>query len=179
MKIAKKTKRREKLLDSILKHMMNHTMFSDKVSRTRDTESMIQKNLFLYLEDEDRLKKCIEDYGMTDKKSAELAASFQWEQKKTTTVKNFSVFSTNHRPDAVLDMEDFRIGIEIKKGDSGTALRSGLGQCLIYGSEFDFAIYLFVDMTDNRNILKSLDGERERKIINDLWDNYNVKFDIV
>ena len=54
------------------------------------------------------------------KKSAELVASFQWEQKTTTTVNNFSVFSTNHRPDAVLDIEDFRIGIEIKKGDSGS-----------------------------------------------------------
>ncbi|MGU9957367.1 MAG: hypothetical protein ACNYPI_06980 [Arenicellales bacterium WSBS_2016_MAG_OTU3] len=99
--------------------------------------------------------------------------------KLTTTVNNFTVFSTNHRPDAILDLEDFRIGIEIKKGEGGGTLRSGLGQCLLYSSEFDFILYLFVDITPNQNIQKSTNGSREKEIIEDLWQSHNVMFDII
>lgn len=113
------------------------------------------------------------------KKSKEFVANFQWEQKITTTVNNFTVFSTNHRPDAILNLDNFRIGIEIKKGDGGTALRSGLGQCLLYSTEFDFILYLFVDITPNQNIRRSTEGQREKDIIEDLWNSHNVMFDII
>jgi hypothetical protein len=94
-------------------------------------------------------------------------------------VKNFTVFSTNHRPDAILELEDLRIAIEIKKSEAGASLRSGLGQCIIYSSEYDFVIYIFVDITPNQNIRKSVDAEREKKIIDDLWQSHNVSFEIV
>ncbi len=175
--MAKKTDRRVKLLESIMSCMKNHNMFSKQVSRRRDTESAIQKHLFLSLED--NLEEYLIKYGMNDKKSKTLVTNFQWEQKSTTTVNNFTVFSTNHRPDAILDLEDFRIGIEIKKGEGGGALRSGLGQCLLYSTEFDFILYLFVDITPNQNIQKSTNGSREKEIIEDLWQSHNVMFDII
>ncbi len=177
MKMAKKTDRRVKLLQSIILHMKSHNMFSKQVSRKRDTENVIQKNLFLSLED--KLEEFLIEYGIREKKSKELVANFQWEQKLTTTVNNFTVFSTNHRPDAILDLDDFRIGIEIKKGDGGSALRSGLGQCLLYSTEFDFVLYLFVDITPNQNIRKSTEGQREKDIIEDLWNSHNVMFDVI
>jgi hypothetical protein len=177
MKLAKKTDRRVKLLESIISHMKAHNMFSKQVSRKRDTESTIQKNLFLSLED--KLDDFIIEYGVSEKKSKDLVSKFQWEQKLTTTVNNFTIFSTNHRPDAVLNIGDFRIGIEIKKGDGGSSLRSGLGQCLIYSSEFDFVLYLFVDTTPNQNICKSIEGQREKEIVENLWNNHNVMFDII
>ena len=175
--MAKKTDRRVKLLKSIMSRMKNHNMFSKHVSRKRDSESIIQKNLFLSLEE--KLDEFLVTYGMNDKKSKQIVANFQWEQKLTTTVNNFTVFSTNHRPDAILDLEDFRIGIEIKKGEGGGTLRSGLGQCLLYSSEFDFILYLFVDITPNQNIQKSTNGSREKEIIEDLWQSHNVMFDII
>lgn len=177
MRLAKKSERRVKLLNAILSHMKSHNMFSKQVSRKRDTESVIQKNLFLNLED--KLERFLTKYGFGEVKSKELVANFQWEQKLTTTVNNFTVFSTNHRPDAILDLNDFRIGIEIKKGDGGSSLRNGLGQCLLYSSEFDFVLYLFVDITPNQNIQKSIKGQREKDIIDDLWNNHNVMFDII
>jgi hypothetical protein len=177
MKMAKKTDRRVKLLNSIISHMKSHNMFSKQVSRKRDTENVIQKNLFLALED--HLGKYLIKYGVGEVKSKKIVANFQWEQKLTTTVNNFTIFSTNHRPDAILDLDDFRIGIEIKKGDGGSSLRNGLGQCLLYSSEFDFVLYLFVDITPNQNIHKSTKGQREKDIIEDLWNNHNVMFDII
>lgn len=177
MKLAKKTNRRVKLLKSIMSQMKGHDMFSMQVSRKRDTENTIKKNLFLSLEK--KLKRFLIKYGINDNKSKELVAGFQWEQKLTTTVNNFTVFSTNHRPDAVLDLDDFRIGIEIKKGDGGSALRGGLGQCLLYSTEFDFVLYLFVDITPNQNIQKSISGLRESDMIEYLWLRHNVMFDVI
>ena len=132
--------------------MKSHNMFSKQVSRKRDAESVIQKNLFLSLEDQ--LGEYLVNYGVGEVKSKKIVANFQWEQKLTTTVNNFTIFSTNHRPDAILDLDDFRIGIEIKKDDGGSSLRNGLGQCLLYSSEFDFLLYLFVDITPNCKDLK-------------------------
>jgi len=177
MILAKKTERRVKLLRAIMDDMKSHKMFSKKVSRSKDTESVIQKNIFLELED--NLEKYLQDYGFTETKSKKITEKFQWEQKTSTHVNNFSVFSTNHRPDAILNLDDFRIGIEIKKGDSGSSLRSGLGQCVLYGTEYDFVLYLFVDITPNQNIAKSVDGEREKLVIDGLWDNHNVLLDII
>jgi hypothetical protein len=79
MKMAKKTDRRVKLLQSIILHMKSHNMFSKQVSRKRDTENVIQKNLFLSLED--KLEKFLIEYGIREKKSKELVENFQWEQK--------------------------------------------------------------------------------------------------
>ena len=106
MRLAKKSDRRVKLLNAILLHMKSHNMFSKQVSRKRDTESVIQKNLFLNLEDQ--LEKFLTKYGFGEVKSKKLVSNFQWEQKLTTTVNNFTVFSTNHRPDAILDLRPLR-----------------------------------------------------------------------
>jgi hypothetical protein len=177
MKLSKKTDRRVKLLHAIMSHMKSNNMFSDRVSRKRDTESVIQKNLFLALED--RLEEFLIEYGASEKRSKKLVAGFQWEQKLKTTVNNFVVFSTNHRPDAVLEVGNFRIGIEIKKGAGGAALRSGLGQCLVYSTQFDFVLYLFVDVTPNQDIRNSTGGKHEKELVEDLWNSHNVMFDII
>ena len=81
MRLAKKSDRRVKLLNAILLHMKSHNMFSKQVSRKRDTESVIQKNLFLNLEDQ--LEKFLTKYGFGEVKSKKLVSNFQWEQKLT------------------------------------------------------------------------------------------------
>lgn len=53
-----------------------------------------------------------------------------------------------------------------------------MGQAL-YSTEFDFVLYLFVDITPNQNIRKSTEGQREKEIIEDLWNSHNVMFDII
>lgn len=174
---AKKSTRRVILLNNIIETFSNHPIFSDHVSRKSDTESMIQKSLFLTLQN--NLYELLLKYGYSNRKSKRIAEKFQWEQKLTIHVRNFTVFSTSHRPDAVLDMEEIRIGIEIKKGQDGASLRAGLGQCLIYSTEYDFVVYLFVDTTPNRNIKKSIEAKREQMIIKTLWEDHNVLFHIV
>ncbi len=70
MKLAKKTDRRVKLLQSIMLHMKSDRMFSKLVRRDNDSENYIQKNLFLSVEE--KLKDFLVDYGINDNKSKKL-----------------------------------------------------------------------------------------------------------
>ena len=40
-----------------------------------------------------------------------------------------------------------RIAVEVKRGQSGSAIREGIGQALVYAAsqDFDFVNYLFID----------------------------------
>ena len=172
-----KSKKRTDFLKRVMELLLDHETLSEDVSRKSATEATIQSALFARLNK--KLEKYAKEYGLNDKQSRLVQDNFRYESKTTNHVNNFAVFSTNHRPDAILEMDGLRICVELKKGDNGSSLRSGLGQCVIYGSEFDFTLYLFVDMTPNRNIKKSVDAEREKKIIDDLWDLHNVMFAIV
>lgn len=178
-KKAQQTKKRIRFLDSIFDVMERHELFSEIVSRKRDTEAQIQKMLFLKLQNE--LPNLISStFGISPKKSKLLVNhNFVWEQNKKTTVHNFSFFATNHRPDAVLEIEKLRIALEIKKGDGGLAIRSGIGQSIVYSTQFDFVLYFFVDTSSGGDIRSSYKGEKESSLIDSLWKDYNIKFIIV
>lgn len=181
VKRAKRTNKRTDLIKSITKTMLDHELFGGVTSRKSDSEYNIQKAVFLRLNS--AISKILqEEYGMRKSLADEVPSSyFKFEQNTKTTVNNFSLFSTGHRPDGVLEIpnEDLRIAIEIKKGDSGGAIRSGIGQAVVYSYEFDFVIYFFVDTTPGNNIKSSATGVKEDDLIQSLWDNYNVKLVIV
>jgi hypothetical protein len=173
------TQKRIQFLDSILEAMKKHEIFSDIVSRKNDTEYQIQKNLFLRLQNE-LPNLLISSFGYSEKKAKHIVKNnFKWEQKKTTTVSTFSFFATNHRPDAELEFDNLRIAIEIKKGDNGLAIRSGIGQSIVYYTEFDFVLYFFVDTSPGNNIKSNCSGGKENLLIESLWNNYNIKFIVV
>ncbi len=177
---AAQTQKRIKFLNAIIRTMVKHELFRETVSRQRDTEPQIQKALFLRLQDE--LPKILQyHFDYTKDKALKIVRDgFLWEQNVNTTVNNFSFFATNHRPDSVFSIKDeLRIAIEIKKGDSGSALRSGIGQALVYSTQFHFVIYFFVDISPGNDIKSSFTGKKEKELINSLWKNYNIKFKVV
>ena len=49
----------------------------------------------------------------------------------------------------------------------------------LYSSAFDFVVYLYVDISKDKKIRDSMVGEKEQELINDLWDNHNVLFQVV
>lgn len=180
MKKTAHTKKRSSFIDEIIRSLEKNDIFSEIVSRKQDTESLLQKVLFLRLEKE-LPAILISHFGYSEKKSTKIVEErFKWEQKISTTVPSFNFFATNHRPDSVLEVnEEIRIAIELKKGDSGQSLRSGIGQALVYSTQFNFTIYLFVDTTPAFDIKSSHSAEKEQALINSLWKNYNVKFIVV
>jgi hypothetical protein len=102
-----------------------------------------------------------------------------WEGDVTTTVNNFTIFGTQHRPDFVVKIDKLRVAVEVKKGETGHSLREGIGQSLVYSSEFDFVVYLYVDISKDKKIRDSMGGVQEQELITDLWDNHNVLFKVV
>lgn len=123
----------------------------------------------------------IKEYlGCSDKQADKIVLNdFKWEGDNNTTVHHFVRFGKQHRPDAVLEVDNLKIAIEIKQGDSGASLRSGLGQCLLYSSVYDFTIYIFVDKTKSSDIKNTISAEEESNIVKQLWELYNTKFIIV
>lgn len=171
------TEKRSNFVEDIITCFRDHDIFSKIVSLKHNDERQIQQALFLSFQKE---LPCIlsKRFRFSEKKANMIAdQGFKWEQKITTTVSNFNFFATHHRPDAVLEVNDnLRIAIELKKGDSGQAIRAGIGQALVYATQFNFTIYLFVDMTPAKDIQSSLIAEKEKALIDSLWKNYNVKF---
>ena len=180
MKTSVRSTKRINLINAIIETMLKHEIFSDIVSRKKDTESQIQKALFLRLQK--KLPEILTNvYGLSLKRASQITqAGFMWEQKLSTVVSHFDFFATKHRPDSILEIaNDMRIAIEIKKGSTGSSIRAGIGQSLVYATQFNFVIYFFVDITPGLDIKNSMTAKREANLMQSLWDNYNIKFQVV
>lgn len=159
MKRAVKTAKRIKLLKSIAEDITSHERFEENVKR-KSLETETQLAVFQRLEKVLLKDHIIEYLNCSDKHAQSIVTdNFKWEGDTNTTVHHFIRFGKQHRPDAILEIDNLKIAIEIKQGDNGSSLRSGLGQCILYSSVYDFTIYVFVDKT------KSLDIKNTRSEI--------------
>jgi len=79
----------------------------------------------------------------------------------------------------IFEIDAMKIAIEFKRGDSGGSLRSGIGQSLIYSTDYDFTVFLFIDTSDNSTIANCSRSEEEERFIENLWKNHNIKFIVV
>jgi len=73
-------------------------------------------------------------------------------------------------------VSDLKVAIEIKRGSSGSDLRSGIGQSIIYSTHYDFVITLFIDTSDDKRVFNARQGSNEINFTETLWKNYNIKF---
>jgi hypothetical protein len=103
----------------------------------------------------------------------------KWEGNVNTTVKQIQFMGTQNRPDLTIQSEGVTIAIELKKGDRGASLREGFGQSIVYSTAYDFVIYMFIDVTEDGRIVNGSTAVNEQKFLQNLWDNFNVKFTIV
>ena len=172
-----KTKKREELLDAIV-NVITHKDIYDTIDYRNSNESSIKQFMYQPLLSE-LTKQYSKRYNSEDKAKNKAKESLIWEANKQTTLHNITLFGTQHRPDMVTEINGLNIAIEVKKGSTGNDLRSGFGQCLVYQSHYDFIIYLFVDTSDDKRILNSVSGNKEKYLIDSIWENYNVRFAVV
>ena len=78
-----------------------------------------------------------------------------------------------------IQSEGVTIAIEFKKGDRGSSLREGFGHSIVYSTAYDFVIYMFIDVSEDGRIVNGSTAVNEQKFLQNLWDNFNVKFAIV
>lgn len=103
----------------------------------------------------------------------------KWEGNVNTTVRNIQFMGTANRPDMTVEIGGINIAIEVKKGNRGSALREGFGQALIYSTVFDFVLYLFIDTSEESRIVNGATAVTEERFLENIWDNFNIKFVVV
>tara|TARA_Y100001934_G_scaffold7805_1_gene10533 strand:- start:80 stop:622 length:543 start_codon:yes stop_codon:yes gene_type:complete len=176
-----KSKKRVKIVESIASAISSNKIFDVIDYRNRNEDYIKQYMHQPLISELEALYEDLELSKSTDKDLVRQKAKdcLLWEGDVNTTVNNFTFFGTQHRPDFVVKIDKLKVAVEVKKGESGSSLREGIGQSLVYASEFDFVVYLYVDISKDKKIRDSMGGSQEQELINDLWDSHNVLFQVV
>jgi hypothetical protein len=180
MTLSNKSAKRTEIVQRLMEQLKTPEVFKTVPYKTQN-EDKIKTSQYPHLLNE--VTKLYTDFKKLVPKSAKQRAkeNLLWEGNINTTVRNVLFFGTYHRPDFVLEYDDnLRIAIEIKRGDDGNSVRSGIGQAIVYtASGFDFAICLFIDTSKEGNILSSVSGDKEKEFIDKLWEENNVLFGVI
>lgn len=178
MKLASKSKKRLELLDSIQEGISTRDVF-ETIDYKSQSEDKIKQFIYPHLLDQ------LTEYVMDKKGFGRALAKekartmIKWEGNVKTTVKNMHFMGTANRPDMTIDSDGVSIAIEFKKGDRGSSLREGFGQSIIYSTAYDFVIYMFIDISPEGKIVNGSTAVTEQNFLENLWENFNVKFTIV
>lgn len=175
----KKTKRAETIIQGIMAPLK-----SDKIYKTINYKHKNEAEIKLFMHSVllDGLKKIYRRMQPNLRESTiqkKADRSLFWESDVKTTINNIIFLGVQHRPDFLVDIYGLRIGVEIKRGDDGSSIREGLGQSLVYSTEYDFVVYLFIDISSDKKIGRSYNGQEEKQMVKSLWENYNIWFDVV
>ena len=160
MKQASKSQKRIEFLDLISEAITHDDIFGT-LNYKKKSEDQIKQ--FIY----PHLVKDLTDYvvgqGQEDKEKAKeiVKSSINWEGDVNTTVSHILFMGTRNRPDMTIEMNGMKIAIE---------------QSMIYATHYDFVLYLFVDISDDKRIQNAQGGVNELSLTGELWDNYNIKF---
>jgi hypothetical protein len=170
---ARKSERRKAICEGIINALKNDEVF-DRLKYKNKTESELQNRMAIPLNR--TVASLLEEYKgwNPDRAIAEARVRFKSEEDPNTTVKNFMFMGVQHRPDFVIDFDDIHIAVEIKKGSSGQSVRECIGQSVVYNTNYDFTVVLYVDTSQDDRIKNAFTGEREQKVVESLWDNHNI-----
>ena len=178
MKLASKSKKRIELLDSIQSGITTRDIF-ETIDYKSQSEDKIKQFIYPHLLDQ-LTEYIVERKGFSRGLAKEKARTMiKWEGNVNTTVKNIQFMGTANRPDMTVESEGVTIAIEFKKGDRGSDLREGFGQSIIYSTAYDFVMYVFIDTSPDSKIVNGSTAVNEQRFLENLWDNFNVKFAIV
>jgi len=162
IRMAQKSIRRTKIIDQILETLKSDDIFKTLNYRNKSEtyinqymhQPLIQSLMRIHRDENPRLS----DSRLLTK----ARKSILWEGDVKTPIHNIQFLGVQHRPDFIISLENekLRIAIEIRRGNTGAAIREGIGQSLVYASSGDiaFVIYLFIDK---------------------LWLYFNIRFCIV
>jgi len=173
---ASKTEKRNILLNTIMNVISDKDIY-DEIG-FKKSEDKIKQHMY------QPLKAKINEHFINQGVSVKTAKnktlkSLKWESHNKQTMHNMVLFGTQHRPDMEVCLDGIKIAIEVKKGDKGSDVRAGFGQCLVYSTAYDFIIYLFVDTSKDKRIKNSIESKKEKFVIDSLWENHNSLIKVV
>ena len=170
-----KTKRREEFIECIVKTMKSKGVHDISASN----EDKVKRAIYPELKQE--LEKYYKD-KFPNKKDRTVQKwvnkNLVYESIRSHRLSNMHFMGANHRPDMAIN-DHISVAIEVKRGCNGASIREGIGQCMVYSTEYDFVVYLFIDTNNDKCIRNSLDSSRENQFIKMLWNEHNIKFVVV
>ena len=178
MKLASKSQNRIAILEMIQDGISTNEIF-ETIDYKKQSEDKIKQ--FIYPNLLNKLTDYVmEKRGFSRSLAREKAKTMiKWEGNVNTTVRNIQFMGTANRPDMTVEIGGINIAIEVKKGNRGSALREGFGQALIYSTVFDFVLYLFIDTSEESRIVNGATAVTEERFLENIWDNFNIKFVVV
>lgn len=178
MKLASKSKNRIELVDIISEGISTQDVFGT-INYKKQSEDKIKQFIYPHLVEclgKWLAEKKDMDYALAKEKAKSI---IRWEGNINTIMHNMVFMGTSNRPDMAVEYGGIKIAIEFKRGEKGADLRAGFGQSLIYSTVYDFIIYMFIDCSEDGRIKNARTGISEEKFLEDLWDNFNIKFIVV
>ena len=177
--VTKKSARRTMIVDGIMDLLKSDVVYKT-IDYRRRKEAWIKQYMHQpFIAKLEEIHRRL-DPKATDKTIQKRArASLLWEGDVNTTINHFLFLGVLHRPDFIVQIDGLRIAVEVKRGESGAAVREGLGQSLVYASEFDFVCYIFVDVSKDKKVKRGFTGNAEQFFVERLWGDLNVRFDVV
>lgn len=176
---ATKTARRVEFIDGLIDIMTAHKIYKG-LPYTITEEAFVSK---IQIPLRDGLADLFaKEYPRNSAKWCEDTAekALICEKDTTVTVNNTVFFGTQHRPDMYIRENNYRIALEYKIVKTGDMIRAALGQCLVYSSDYDFVVCLLLDVTKDGKIRRAfLKGEKEKRLLKELWNRFGVKVIVV
>jgi hypothetical protein len=178
MKLASKSKNRIAILDMIQDGISTQDVF-ENIDYKKESEDKIKKLIYPNLLN--RVTEFVmEKRGFNRSLAREKAKTMvKLEGDSKNTVKNTRFMGTDNMPNMSLDISGVKVAIEFKKVNRGSGLREAIGQSLIYSTVYDFVIYMLIDTSENDKIIHGSTAVTEESFLEDIWEDFNVKFVIV
>ena len=176
---AKKTQRRLVLVEEILVGLRSPKIYDVISYRTWD-ESKIRAFMHSHLiEAMQRVFRSLQPHQHARTIERKATNAVLWEGDIGVTISNIQFFGVQHRPDFVINAEGVKIAVEIKRGESGSEVRDGIGQSMVYATHFDFVVYLFIDTSRDKKIKASIKNAVEARLVHTLWQDFNIKLSVI
>ena len=169
--MKKKTKPLINFIESLHRHIISNPQF--RRDTAKKSESFIQAEIrpliIQFLENYFR-EKGYKDYTQKANKS------FYWEGQEGKFGKARAMtFASRNYPDFIIT-NPYLIAIEYKQGPTGSLVKQAVGQSLMhtFSEDFDYVYVLFHDENKDKKIEKSINNPSEKKIIDKIWQDFNV-----
>jgi hypothetical protein len=174
--MKKKTSNIEQFIKELHEYIIGNEQF--RINTKYKTESQIQTEIRPLIIN--FLINYFKGDGFKDPE-AKANKSFYWEGQEGRFGKNReTIFASRNYPDFIIT-KPYLIAIEYKKSSNGSIVKHGIGQSMMYtlSGDFDYVYYLFYDENKDKKILKSIENNTEKDIIEKIWKEYNVNMKII
>jgi hypothetical protein len=178
--MKKKSAKLEEFINGLHKHIVGNRQF--RKNTNGKSEIQIQTEIRPLIVD--YLKEWFKGEGVVDfeRKAHD---SFYWEgQEGRNKDHRNGAFGAFNYPDFIIK-KPYNIAIEYKQSPNGSIVKHGIGQSILHTmtGEHDFVYFLFRDQSEDLRIRESIknddDGNKEKEIIETLWQGFNVRLVVI